>query len=323
MRTYASADQNIKTIPIRLALQGDSVLDTGAHCLFAAAVAEQPESAVRITLKEIADSQIVFHDTIYIDGSVTSADDITSVEINGAMLSVKPGKTIFFNQLIELKSGENKLSIRAQDKKGSLAEKTVTISYQVPVVRQIGSRMSLAILPFEQIGAVTSASSTLNDSLVSAFLHHERFNIVSRGPGFEAALRELKLSSTDLVDKNTALRAGRMVAADSILIGTTHETANSIEIYARLINAETAAVMEAQDVYTEDKTRAQIQYIVNGLALKFKHSFPLIEGIVIKASGKDIYADLGMASRIKKDMKFIIYPAGCSHQPSPDRENTW
>jgi hypothetical protein len=135
---------------------------------------------------------------------------------------------------------------------------------------------------------------------------------VSRGPGFEAALRELKLSSTDLVDKNTALRAGRMVAADSILIGTTHETANSIEIYARLINAETAAVMEAQDVYTEDKTRAQIQYIVNGLALKFKHSFPLIEGIVIKASGKDIYADLGMASRIKKDMKFIIFRQGAA-----------
>ena len=172
--------------------------------------------------------------------------------------------------------------------------------------------MSLAILPFEQTGTVTLASSTVNDSLLSAFLHHERFNIVSRGPGFEAALRELKLSSTDLVDKNTALRAGRMVAADGILTGTIHESDNSIEIYARLINAETAAVMEAQDVYAEDKTLAQIQYIINGLALKFKHSFPLIEGIVIKASGKDIYADLGMASRIKKDMKFIVFRQGAA-----------
>ena len=95
-------------------------------------------------------------------------------------------------------------------------------------------------------------------------------------------------------------------------MGTIHETDNSIEIYARLINAETAAVMEAQDVYTEDKTLAQLQYVINGLALKFKHSFPLIEGIVIKASGKDIYADVGMASRIKKDMKFIIFRQGAA-----------
>jgi tetratricopeptide (TPR) repeat protein/TolB-like protein len=312
LRRYASPDRHPQKIPIRLALQGDSVLDTGAHRLFAAAVPEQPVSAVRITLKELADSQTVFCDTIYIDGSVTSAAEITSVKINGSPLSVKSGRTIFFNQSIELKPGENRLSVHAQDTNGAFAEKTVTIIYQIPAVRQIGSRMSLAILPFEQKGTITPASSTVNDSLVAAFLHQERFNIVSRGPGFEAALRELKLSSTGLVDKSTALRAGRLVAADGILMGTIHETDNSIEIYARLINAETAAVMEAQDVYAEDKSLSQIQYIINGLALKFKHSFPLIEGIVIKASGKDIYADIGIASRIKKDMKFIIFRQGAA-----------
>ena len=321
--THASADRHTKNIPLRLALQGDSVLDTGAHRLFAAAVREPPESAVRISLRELADSQTVFCDTMYIDGSVTSADEITSVKINGAVLALKPGRTIFFNQLIELKPGENKLSVRAQDKKGAFAEKTVTIIYQIPAVRQIGSRMSLAILPFEQTGAVTSVSNIVNENLVATFLHQQRFNIVSRGPEFEAALRELKLSSTELADKSSALRAGRLVAADGILMGTIHETDNSIEIYARLINAETATVMEAQDVYTEDKTLAQLQYIVNGLALKFKHSFPLIEGIVIKASGKDIYADVGMASRIKKDMKFIIFRQGAAISPSADREKPW
>jgi tetratricopeptide (TPR) repeat protein/TolB-like protein len=307
LRRCAAADRHTKKIPIRLALQGDSVLDTGAHRLFTAAMPEQPVSAVRITLKELADSQTVSFDTIYIDGSVTSTDEITSVQINGSPLSVKPGRTIFFNQLIALNTGENRLTVHVQNKTGATAEKTVTITYQVPAVRQISSRMSLAMLPFEQQGTITPAGSSVNDSLLAAFLHQERFNIVSRGSGFEAALRELKLSSTDLVDKSAALRAGRLVAAEGILIGTIHETDNSIEIYARLINAETAAVMEAQDVYAEDKTLAQIQYIINGLALKFKHSFPLIEGIVIKASGKDIYADVGAASRIKKDMKFIIF----------------
>ena len=123
LRTYASAVRHTEKTPIRLALRGDSVLDTGAHRLFAAAVPEQPEAAVRITLKELADSQTVFCDTIYIDGSVTSAAEITSVKINGSPLSVKPGRTIFFNQLIELKPGENKLSVRAQDTKRLLCRK--------------------------------------------------------------------------------------------------------------------------------------------------------------------------------------------------------
>ena len=232
LHTHAAAARHTKNTPIRLALQGDSVLDTGAHPLFAAAVRKPPESAIRITLRDIGDSQTVFCDTIYIDGSITSADEITSVEINGALFSLKPGRTIFFNQLIELKPGENKLSVRAQDTKGAFAEKTVTIIYQIPAVRRIGSRMSLAILPFEQTSAVTSVSNIVNESLVATFLHQERFNIVSRGPGFEAALRELKLSSTELVDKSSALRAGRLVAAEGILMGTIHETDNSIEIYA-------------------------------------------------------------------------------------------
>ncbi len=296
--------------PIRLALYGDGLLDTGEHRLFAAATPEQPGSDFKLTLKELADKQTVFYETMYIDGSVTGADDITAVKINGSPLTIRPGKTIYFNQLIELKQGDNKLTLDVQDKKGATAAKTVTITYQAPAVKQIGSRMSVAILPFEVKGEASPASNTIYDSLVSAFLNQERFNIVSRGAELEAALRELKLSSTDLADKTKALQVGKMIAAESILMGTINETKNSIEIYARLINTETSGLMETRDVYGEDKGLAQVQFIVNGLALKFKHSFPLVEGIVIKAAGKDIYADFGIASRIKKDMKFIIFREG-------------
>jgi TolB-like protein len=297
--------------PIRLALSGEGILDTGAHRLFTAALQEQMGSAFKLTLKELADKQTVFYDTMYIDGSVSGPDDISAVTINSSPLSIKkPGKTIFFSQLIELKQGDNKIIIEVQDTKGATASKTVTITYQIPAVKKIGSRMSVAVLPFEQKGDATPASSSIYDNLVTAFLNQERFNIVSRGPELEAALRELKLSTTDLADKTKALQVGKIIAAEGILTGTVNETKNSIEIYARLINTETSGLMDAKDVYAEDKNLAQIQFIANGLAWKFKHSFPLVEGIVIKAAGKEVYADFGSASRVKKDMKFIVFREG-------------
>jgi hypothetical protein len=50
--------------------------------------------------------------------------------------------------------------------------------------------------------------------------------------------------------------------------------------------------------------------MTNGLALKLKHSFPLIEGMVIKVKGNEIYADFGSFNRIKKEMRFIVFQIG-------------
>ena len=50
--------------------------------------------------------------------------------------------------------------------------------------------------------------------------------------------------------------------------------------------------------------------MTNGLALKLKHSFPLIEGMVIQVKGNEIYADFGSFKRIKKDMRFIVFQIG-------------
>ena len=296
--------------PILLAFNGTGILDTGQNYLPAHSYAKKPGSAIRLNFKDLTDIQTVYFDIIYIDGSTTGTNTIKSVTVNGSPLLIIPGRTIYFNQLIELKEGENKLTIEAQDVKGNTVSKTVTIVREVPRVHQIGSRMSLAILPFEIKGEMSLATSIVYDNLVSAFLNQNRFNIVTRGDELEAVFRELKLSKTDLVDKSTAVKVGKLVAAEGILMGAINETKDSIEIYARLVNTETSVLLEAKDVYGQDKSLSQIQYLTNGLALKFKHSFPLLEGLVIKVSGKNIYADFGSIQRIKKEMRFIVFREG-------------
>lgn len=230
--------------------------------------------------------------------------------INNSPLVIIPGRSVYFNQLIELKKGENKFTFVVEDAKGNKTSKTIKIVRVVPKVHQIGSRMSLAILPFVTKGETSMAGNILYDNIVSGFIDQNRFNIVSRGDELEAVLRELKLSKTDLVDRSTAVKVGKLVAAEGILMGTIHETKDSLEVYARLVNTETSTIFDAKDVYGQDKSLAQIQYLTNGLALKFKHSFPLLEGMVIKVSKNSIYADFGSAQRIKKEMKFIVFREG-------------
>ncbi len=308
-KQYSGYERNTGE-PIRLVLQGSGVLDTGRHRLFAVSMPGYKRTDFRLALKDLVDTQTVYYDTIYIDGSVTCSSEIDSVKINGSTVFIIPGRTIYFNQLVELFEGKNIISIEARDARGNSISKTVTIVRKVPKIHQVGSRMSLAIMPFEIKGQATSASTIVYDNLVSSFFNQNRFNIVSRGAELEAALRELKLSATELVDKSKAVKVGRLVAAEGILTGSIRETKDSLEIYARLINTETSTLFDARDVYGQSKTLSRIQYLTNGLALKFKHSFPLLEGMVVKVDGKNIFADFGSIQHIKKEMKFIVFREG-------------
>ncbi|UCD89608.1 MAG: hypothetical protein JSW04_14550, partial [Desulfobacterales bacterium] len=295
---------------ILLAFSGTVVTDHGHSLLYRAAQPRQSKTAFRINFKDLTDTQTVYYDTMFVDGSASGVYEIQSITINGSPLLTIPGKTVYFNQLIALREGENKLTLEAMDVKGNTVSKTVTVVRKIQKVHQIGSRMSLAVMPFVIKGEASAASRMVYDLLMDAFIEQNRFNIVTRGDELEAVLREQKLSQTDLVDKSTAIRVGKLVAAEGILMGTVHETKSFIEIYARFVNTETSTVLEAKDVFGQDKSIAQIRYLTNGLALKLKHSFPLIEGLVIRTKGKDIYADFGSFKRIKKEMKFIVFRQG-------------
>ena len=137
----------------------------------------------------------------------------------------------------------------------------------------------------------------------------QRFNIVERSR-LDEVLKEQKLSQSAIVDPETAARIGKIVAAESILMGSIIENKDSLDIYARLVNTETASIMAAKDVFDENKSLPGVKNLSDGLSLKIGESFPLVEGIVIKAGPKDIFTDLGTISGIKKGMKIILFREG-------------
>ena len=119
-------------------------------------------------------------------------------------------------------------------------------------------------------------------------------------------LQEQKLSRTELIDKSTALRLGRLTAAHSIMTGSIIETRTGIEIVGRMIDTETSEILATADVYDEVKDLPALRKLAEGMAIKFHREFPLLGGVVIQQKGKYIFTDLGQ-DKIKIQRRLLVY----------------
>jgi TolB-like protein len=258
-----------------------------------------------INLKGWAGTQTVFLKKIYIEGEVSDESKIVSLAINKIPVMRREGTSIFFGHLAELKKGSNDFLIEARDARGNTASKTISVTRQIPKALQLEERLSISILPFEQKGEISEHSTAFQDNLTNALVNLNRFRIVERDK-LDVVLQEQKLSRTKLVDRKTALKLGRLVAARSIITGSIIETRTGIEIVARLIDTETSEILDTEDVYDEVKDLRALKTLSEGMAVKFHQDFPLLGGVVIHQKGKYIFTDLG-TDKIKVQRRLIVY----------------
>ncbi|MEE8440668.1 MAG: FlgO family outer membrane protein, partial [Spirochaetia bacterium] len=64
----------------------------------------------------------------------------------------------------------------------------------------------------------------------------------------DSILEEQELSLSALMDTDTAIRIGRLMAADYLVTGTIIETASNLIVFGRLVGTETAEVAAAAPV---------------------------------------------------------------------------
>jgi len=215
---------------------------------------------------------------------------------------------IFFNHLVDLREGENIVKVEARDRVGNTTEKKISITREVPKVFQIGSRFSIAPRPFESRGLITGLNDMFYGLFLVKLMDQNRFRIIEREK-LDTILGEQKLSRTKLIDRKTALEAGRLAAAQTTLMGNFIETRIGIEIVARLVDNETSEVLAVEDVYDEFKDRSALMDLSEGLAIKFHREFPLVDGTVLEKKGKSFYTDLGKG-KIKPQRRLIVYREG-------------
>jgi len=286
---------------IRLALAGSGE----SPLVLAASATGKDTRPPEIKLKGWTESQTVFLDKIYIEGQVVDEGTIESLTINKAPVLRRKGQSIFFGHLAELRKGDNEILIEAKDQAGNLAEKKLLVKRRVPEALQLQERLSLSVLPFEQNGVVSESSVSFQDRLIDSLVNQNRFRVVERAK-LDVILQEQKLSRTELIDKNTALRLGKLVAAQSIVTGSIIETGTGTEIVARLADTETSEILASEDVYDEVKDPAGLRGLAEGMAVKFHRAFPLLDGLILQQRGNAIFTDLGQ-DKVKLNRRLIVF----------------
>jgi DNA helicase TIP49 (TBP-interacting protein) len=167
-------------------------------------------------------------------------------------------------------------------------------------------RMVVSMLPFYQSGQVQEISPVAYDNLISAIVGQKRFNFVDRAL-VDKIVRELKLSAEQLVDPNYTLKVGKITGSEAMIIGFVKEAPSSIEVYAQLIDVESGLILEEKDAFNRDKSLEALKYLTRGLAIRLREDFPILEGKVVKADGKNITLDLGYAQKMKPGMRVIFF----------------
>jgi len=140
-------------------------------------------------------------------------------------------------------------------------------------------------------------------------INQKRLELVERQQ-VAVVLRELQLSPMKLVDPATVARIGRIVAAESLLIGAVLETPQALEVFVHFVDVATAVVLAAEDIYAEDLNLRAVVTLMEGLPWQFRQRFPLLEGVVVKTEGKRVFVDLGSKQAIKTYLKLLLFRAG-------------
>jgi TolB-like protein len=258
-----------------------------------------------IELKGWTEEQIVYLKKIYIEGRVRDENSVTSLTINGTPLLNRKGRYIFFNHLEELREGRNTISVVAGDEAGNTAKKEIVVEMHTPQALRLEERMRVTVLPFEQKGMVSKPSLSFQDNLIHALITQNRFQVVERDL-LDLILQEQKLSQTELIDRGTALKVGKLLTAQSIITGSVIETLQGIEFVARLVDTETSEILATEDAYGEVKDLPGLRTLAEGMAIKFHRDVPLVEGVILEKKGKSVFIDLGQ-NKIRFQRRIIVY----------------
>ncbi|MCP4631998.1 MAG: hypothetical protein GY855_03650 [candidate division Zixibacteria bacterium] len=186
------------------------------------------------------------------------------------------------------------------------------LTYDPNKVTQVGSRFSVAIMKFSFSGSGRDISGgVLNEMITKLYSLGGRFNIIEREK-VEKIVEEQMRSQAGQVDEKTAIKAGKIIGVDAVLMGSIAVSENgSLKIWGRLINTETGQLITAQDCYAPSTSIEDINQACLDLSIYIYNDLPLVEGYVIMVEPDDnILLDLGLEKRMKADMQCVIYREG-------------
>ncbi|MEW6685767.1 MAG: CsgG/HfaB family protein [Candidatus Edwardsbacteria bacterium] len=182
--------------------------------------------------------------------------------------------------------------------------------YDPSKIVQVGSRLSAAVLPFENKGKTKDLEEIALEKMITVLYELKRFVLIERAQ-LEKVIKEQALGQTGALDITTATKVGKIFGVDVVVIGTIVQTEMSIGIEARLIDVESSTVLVAKDAYMKGaEPYENLKTLINNVAIQLCNDVPLVEGQVILVQPDGYYLDIGTEKGIRNGMKCIVYRKG-------------
>jgi hypothetical protein len=258
-----------------------------------------------LSLDDWHDTQTVYMDKVVISGHVRDADNVVSLAVNHQEVLSRPGVLAFFSHVINLRPGPNTITLTALDSQGHRSIKQIGIERKIPAAKLLDHRLRITIFPFDQKGDFSAASYAFQDNFIHHMVKPARFQVVERSR-LDVILQEHKISRSRLIERNTAIRLGRLAAAQAIITGSLVETRTGIEIVGRVVDSETSEILTTIDAYSESKDLSGFRTMSQALSLKIHREFPLCDGRVVDRQGNLIYTDLG-GPQLRVQRRLLVY----------------
>lgn len=258
-----------------------------------------------LSLDDWQDTQTVYMDKVVISGHVRDPDNVVSLAVNHQEALSRPGVLAFFSQVINLRPGPNTITLTALDSRGHRSFKQIEIERKIPAAKLLDHRLRITIFPFDQKGDISAASYAFQDSFIHYMVQPARFQVVERSR-LDVILQEHHISRSGLIERNTAIRLGRLAAAQAIVTGSLVETRTGIEIIGRVVDSETAEILATIDAYSESKDLSGFRTMSQVMSLKIHREFPLCDGRVMDRKGNIIYTDLG-GPQLRAQRRLLVY----------------
>ncbi len=298
-----------ETPDARSPLRFDRVCD---EFLLAAATQTNPQTADRLrpslTLKDCQPLTRVFAEDFFLDGKASDGGGLSSVTINGENL-LEDGDEgtlrAYFMRRIPLDLGTNKFEVVATDKAGNRTVRALDVIRLQPEYQDDTMRLSIGVPPLTPADAGYVGVRVKRSMEMELTRSPVRFRLLERNEGWDFVLREQGLSVSDLADPSAALRIGKMVPADMLLMGKIFAEAKGLTVYVKAVETADGEVLFASDVYSSDPERS-LDEVVAGLVLKVQQGFPLVSGKVLEHQGALVTLNVGSGVGVTENSRFLV-----------------
>jgi TolB-like protein len=288
--------------PPRLAYSGNDLRGMVASQAEGVSASTPEDSGPVIRLKDLPERITVDWDECFLEGEARDHEGIRGVSVNGVPLATRTARVVFFNFLVPLAEGENVITVQAESLSGKVRTTKVLVERNLNEIQRIGARLNMAVFPFKYMGERKELQDLLYNAIIQGFVEQHRFQIVDR-----ERVDDLLARIKEEEHGPSSVELGRLVTAEAVIAGSAYFFDDYLEIIARVVDTETSAILDAEEVFGPVSSLKDAHLLAQGLSLKFKQAFPLVEGGVVSVLPDAVQIDLGRKDRILPYMKIIFF----------------